>query len=601
MPEFKIASCTGNEDSLLNCVFCHMESMYVCIVFNGINYICRNRPNGASDNTIRMNASKRKELNVTLSDRIFVKQCYFSEFHYVKEVLNFSIDPLQSNNKIKLNVEDIEDKVKSVLENLPLYTNVSYHIKINSKLYMITLLNEMEYGLIDRMNAQLNFLSGSSILMSANGPPKIFRADFSMTKLNIGGLSEELGIIFQRAFSTRLVSDKVCKQLGIRHIKGIMLHGAPGCGKTLIAQELGKMVGCNEPKIVAGPELISSYQGKSEENVRNLFTDAFNKPDELFVIICDECDAIFKKRFDLNSGTANNITNQFLSMIDGPKSLNNIILICMTNRLDLIDNALIRPGRIELILEIKLPDIKARSEIFNVHINKIDTKFRSDIDIDKLASLTDNYTGAEIASVILNGKSKAISRVIDIENCKDIDYDQIMLSENDIIGAINETIVMHGNKNKVFELVNDYNYDEEIFQSLLNDIILIDNTVFAAILFGNNYHTMAYACKIAQNIEPSQIVHINSEQLLTRSLEEILSIVFRSKTSVVILDCIENILKYNPLVNNCDNNILQMIYILLNKILEKDNVIHVILTSNNNTLCNNVFPNIHTFVIGEHI
>jgi len=121
---------------------------------------------------------------------------------------------------------------------------------------------------------------------------------------------------------------------------------------------------------------------------------------DLHVIIFDEIDAICRKRGSTNSGTGVNesVVNQLLSKIDGVESLNNILIIGMTNRLDMIDEALLRPGRFEIHLEIGLPDEKGRRQIFDIHTKKMrdNALIDKDVDLDRMAKLTKNYTGAEI-------------------------------------------------------------------------------------------------------------------------------------------------------------------------------------------------------------
>jgi len=143
----------------------------------------------------------------------------------------------------------------------------------------------------------------------------------------------------------------------------MLLHGPPGTGKTLIARKIAGALNCEEPKICNGPEIFDKYVGVAEENVRKLFADAeaeqAEKGDQsgLHVIIFDEFDSICRARGSRNdTGVADNVVNQLLSKMDGVESLNNILLIGMTNRKDLIDEAILRPGRMEIHLEIGLPD-----------------------------------------------------------------------------------------------------------------------------------------------------------------------------------------------------------------------------------------------------
>jgi len=198
----------------------------------------------------------------------------------------------------------------------------------------------------------------------------------------------------------------VIEKYGMTHCKGMILYGPPGTGKTLIARKIAGCLNCAEPKVINGPEIFDKFVGGSEENVRKQFADAENdmktKGDDsdLHVIIFDEIDAICRKRGSTNSGTGVNesVVNQLLSKIDGVDSLNNILIIGMTNRLDMIDEALLRPGRFEIHLEIGLPDEKGRLQIFDIHTKKMreNNLIDKDVDLQKLAKLTKNYTGAEI-------------------------------------------------------------------------------------------------------------------------------------------------------------------------------------------------------------
>jgi vesicle-fusing ATPase len=263
---------------------------------------------------------------------------------------------------------------------------------------------------------------------SGGGANTIFLSDFDFEKLGIGGLDAEFNQIFRRAFASRIWPAHVIKQLGINHVRGMLLFGPPGCGKTLIARQIGKVLNAREPKIVNGPEILNKFVGGSEEKVRELFADAEKEQLEmgdhsmLHIIILDEMDAICKSRGAnrSDSGVSDSVVNQLLSKIDGVDSLNNILLIGMTNRKDMIDDALLRPGRLEVHVEIGLPDHKGRLQILGIHTKSMNESKRISPEVmDKLGELSDktkNFSGAEIEGLVKAATSYALTRCVDVKD-----------------------------------------------------------------------------------------------------------------------------------------------------------------------------------------
>jgi vesicle-fusing ATPase len=145
-------------------------------------------------------------------------------------------------------------------------------------------------------------------------------------KMGIGGLDDEFSTIFRRAFSSRLLPPGLIEQMGIPHVKGMLLYGPPGTGKTLIARQIGKMLNAREPKIINGPEILNKFVGQSEENVRKMFADAEKEYKEkgeesgLHIIIFDELDAVCKQRGSGGgggTGVGDSVVNQLLTKLDG--------------------------------------------------------------------------------------------------------------------------------------------------------------------------------------------------------------------------------------------------------------------------------------------
>ena len=242
----------------------------------------------------------------------------------------------------------------------------------------------------------------------------------------------------------------------------MLLFGPPGCGKTLIARQIGKILNAREPKIVNGPEILNKFVGGSEEKVRELFADAEKEQREegdqsmLHIIILDEMDAICKQRGSNSgggTGVSDSVVNQLLSKIDGVDSLNNILLIGMTNRKDMIDDALLRPGRLELHVEIGLPDKKGRNQILNIHTKNMREANRISAaalaNLDMVAEKTKNFSGAEIEGLIKAASSYALTRCVDVKDLsKPPDEKNLILKLEDFERALTDVEPKFGAKSQ---------------------------------------------------------------------------------------------------------------------------------------------------------
>jgi transitional endoplasmic reticulum ATPase len=198
-------------------------------------------------------------------------------------------------------------------------------------------------------------------------------------------------------------------QAGIRPPKGILLTGPPGCGKTLLAKAIA-----SESKVnfisVKGPALLSKYVGDSEKGVREMFHKA--KQAAPCIIFFDEIDALVPARGAGGSDAhvSERVLSQFLAEVDGVEELKGVLFLGATNRPDMLDPAILRPGRFDVIVAIPLPDEQSRREIFEVHLRN--KPLAPGIDVQKLAATTQDFSGAEIQGVCTKAALRAVRRAV---------------------------------------------------------------------------------------------------------------------------------------------------------------------------------------------
>jgi transitional endoplasmic reticulum ATPase len=248
---------------------------------------------------------------------------------------------------------------------------------------------------------------------------------------DVGGL-DELKEELKEAVEWPIKYKDAYDYVDVESPKGILLHGPPGTGKTLIAKALAKMTESNFISI-KGPELLSKWVGESEKGVREIFRKA--RQAAPCIIFLDEIDALVPKRGSAGSDShvTENVVSQILTEIDGLEELNNVLIIGATNRLDIVDEALLRPGRFDRIIKVPNPDEKGRQHIFEIHTKK--KPLASDVKISEIVKITDDFSGAEIAAVANRAAIAALKKYV---SAKSKNVKEIKIMQQDLIDAVDK-------------------------------------------------------------------------------------------------------------------------------------------------------------------
>ncbi|XP_073438447.1 vesicle-fusing ATPase isoform X4 [Dendrobates tinctorius] len=489
---------------------------------------------------------------------------------------------------------------------------------------------KIEAGLVVG-NSQVVFEKADNSSLNLTGKAKtkqdrqsIINPDWNFEKMGIGGLDKEFSDIFRRAFASRVFPPEIVEQMGCKHVKGILLFGPPGCGKTLMARQIGKMLNAREPKVVNGPEILNKYVGESEANIRKLFADAEEEQRRLgansglHIIIFDEIDAICKQRGSMagSTGVHDTVVNQLLSKIDGVEQLNNILVIGMTNRPDLIDEALLRPGRLEVKMEIGeceihihiillallpfkrlthllnnvgLPDEKGRVQILHIHTARMreHSLLAVDVEIPELAQETKNFSGAELEGLVRAAQSTAMNRHIKATTKVEVDMEKaerLQVTRGDFLTSLENDIKPAFGTNQEdyasYIMNGIIKWGDPVTRVLDDGELLVqqtknsDRTPLVSVLLEGPPHSgkTALAAKISEEsnfpfikiCSPEKMIGF-SETAKCQAIKKIFDDAYKSQLSCVVVDDIERLLDYVPIGPRFSNLVLQALLVLFKK------------------------------------
>lgn len=315
---------------------------------------------------------------------------------------------IRSDELIKEN--SVLKRENTQLKRMPLFVATVLDVFSNGEIYLRQMGNNQEY--ISVLSEEFKPLvhPGSKVgVNNALSVVKILEETYdtrvrvmeldespSVTFSNIGGLSEEIEEV-REAVEYPLTRPEVFKRIGVEPPKGILLYGPPGTGKTVIAKAVAHNAEATFIRM-SGSELVHKYIGEGAQMVRELFSLARDKAPS--IVFIDEIDAIGTTRTnDGTSGSAEvqRTLMQLLAEMDGFDNRGDVRIMAATNRVDMLDAALLRPGRFDRVIKIPLPDTGAREEILRIHCRNMN--LAPDVNIKEIGACTEGYTGAQIQAV----------------------------------------------------------------------------------------------------------------------------------------------------------------------------------------------------------
>jgi transitional endoplasmic reticulum ATPase len=338
---------------------------------------------------IRIDGFTRKNSGVAINEYVVVKPAK------VKTALSITLAPVD----MRLNVdEDFTNFVKNRLMERTLVEGDTTLVMMLGHAIPFNVSKTRPHGII-KVTAETRLTILNEPAPEGKGLPRTTYED-------IGGLHEEIQRV-REMVELPLRHPELFQRLGIDPPKGVLLHGPPGCGKTLLARAVANESEANFYSI-NGPEIMSKFYGESEARLREIFQQAQqNAPSIIFI---DELDAIAPKREEVTGEVERRVVAQLLALMDGLSGRGNVIVIGATNRPGALDPALRRPGRFDREIEIAVPDKKGRYEVMQIHTRGM--PLAEDVDLKKLSDMTHGYTGADMSALSRETAMKALRRYL---------------------------------------------------------------------------------------------------------------------------------------------------------------------------------------------
>ena len=369
---------------------------------------------------IRIDGFTRKNSGVAINEYVVVRPAK------VKTALSLTLAPVD----MRLNVdEDFTNFVKNRLMERTLVEGDTTLVMMLGHAIPFTVSKTRPHGII-KVTTETKLIILNEPAPEGKGLPRTTYED-------IGGLHDEIQRV-REMVELPLRHPELFQRLGIEPPKGVLLHGPPGCGKTLLARAVANESEANFYSI-NGPEIMSKFYGESEARLREIFQQAQqNAPSIIFV---DELDAIAPKREEVTGEVERRVVAQMLALMDGLSGRGNVIVIGATNRPGALDPALRRPGRFDREIEISVPDKQGRHEVLQIHTRGM--PLAPDVDLNKLSAITHGYTGADLSALGRETAMKALRRYLPQINLEEERIPPAVLEKmevtmDDFVGAYKE-------------------------------------------------------------------------------------------------------------------------------------------------------------------
>mgnify|MGYP001109540748 FL=1 len=371
------------------------------------------------DGIIRIDGQTRKNAGVSISDMINVRRIE------AKAARSITLTPLSKINPDK----EFGEFVKNRLKCMPLVEG--------DEVSVIILGSSIEFKVV-KVTPKTIVRVEPTTKLSIQSSNVIDRKP-RVTYEDIGGLKSQIERL-REIVELPLRHPEVFQRLGIEPPTGILLYGPPGCGKTLIAKAVA-----NEAEAqffsINGPEIMNKYYGETEARLREIFKEAREKAPS--IIFIDEIDAIAPKREEVFGDVEKRVVAQLLALMDGLTERGNVIVIGATNRPESVDPALRRPGRFDREIEIGVPNAEGRLEILQIHTRVM--PLEESVNLKKLASELNGYTGADIKALCREAAMKSLRRYlpeIDLESDSippDV-LERMVVTSKDFYAAMKEIV-----------------------------------------------------------------------------------------------------------------------------------------------------------------